>query len=208
MHSSQLVTSAVYFRLNLILLLAMFTSPPVCNRASAHVRLCNVRASSFAMCMRACALAYVSACTWVRRTSCNRGGRRSSCNLGGRRSSCNLGGRVTSCNLGGRVTSCNLGGQVRAPLSPATPGAPIEVRICPRRSGLASLDCTLAGALPRTGPILVTCGQGERNAPCRKRSMVFSARQASGSSDEAECEIVCARACQCIGDGVSVKVCL
>jgi hypothetical protein len=190
MHSSQLVTSADYFRWNLILLLAMFTSPPVCNRASAHVRLCNVRASSFAMCMRACALAYVRACTWVRRTSCT------------------LGGRVTSCNLGGRVTSCNLGGQVRAPLSPATPGAPIEVRICPRRSGLASLDCTLAGALPRTGPILVTCGQGERNAPCRKKSMVFPARQASGSSDEAECEIVCARACQCIGDGVSVKVCL
>ena len=190
MHSSQLVTSADYFRLNLILLLATFTSPPVCNRASAHVRLCNVRASSFAMCMRACALAYVRACTWVRRTSCT------------------LGGRVTRCNLGGRVTRCNLGGQVRAPLSPATPGAPIEVRICPRRSGLASLDCTLAGALPRTGPILVTCGQGEHNAPCRKKSMVFPARQASGSSDEAECEIVCARACQCIGDGVSVKVCL
>ena len=125
------------------------------------------------MCLRACALAYVRACTWVRRTSCY------------------LGGRVTSCNLGGR-RSCNLGGQVRAPLSPATPGAPIEVRICPRRGGLAFLDCTLAGALPRTGPIHVTCGQGERNAQCRKKSMVFPARQASGSSDEGEFEIVCA----------------
>ena len=106
--------------------------------------------------------------------------------------------------------SLSAGGVLLPPLSPATPGAPIEVRICPRGGGLASLDCTLAGAFPRTRPILITCDKANATPRARRaaRRAVFTALPASSSSDEGGCEIVCARACRCVGDGATLKVCL